>query len=157
MTTKDWIVLVTPIIFNGIIIFTFQKLLSQKIEQTNKRQGIRDDVVKRFWNKLQDLNDTFIRVHIKTMKEPETLSENLETIKENILELIMYYDTNKYDLDKFSNLFEEMETKWNCFVELLREYSNVPLTSKMQEKLGSKLQDVKEANQKLIAKVRENY
>ena len=30
MSTKDWIVLLVPIICNGIIVFAFQKILSKK-------------------------------------------------------------------------------------------------------------------------------
>ena len=33
MSTKDWIVLLVPIICNGIIVFAFQKILSKKIER----------------------------------------------------------------------------------------------------------------------------
>ncbi len=51
MECKDWIILVVPIICNGIIIFVFQKILSKKIERQSKRQDIRDDVLKKFWNK----------------------------------------------------------------------------------------------------------
>ena len=34
MSTKDWIVLLVPIICNGIIVFAFQKILSKKASIT---------------------------------------------------------------------------------------------------------------------------
>ena len=48
MECKDWIILLVPIICNGIIVFVFQKILSRKIERQSKRQDIRDDVLKKF-------------------------------------------------------------------------------------------------------------
>lgn len=161
MTTKDWIILCTPILLNGIIIFVFQKILSeklnQKIDKINKRQDIRDDVVKRFWNKLQDFNDTFIKANNEVMQNPEKLNDNLKALKECLVELIKYYDTNEYDLKQFSDKFQEVNNKWNCFGALLEQYKHSTLTSERRLELGSKLQEVKEANQKLIAEVRKNY
>lgn len=98
---KDYITIGLPIILDGIFIFIAQSLLSKKIERLNKKQDIRDDVIIRFWNKLQDVNDLFIDVNIKAMRNPQTISDSLISIQQSILELIKYYDTNKFDLKCF--------------------------------------------------------
>ena len=61
-----------------------------------KRQDLRNDVIKVFWNKLQELNDAFIQANIETMKTEELerskiVNKNLMIIQEFILELIKYY------------------------------------------------------------------
>ena len=68
MEIKDWILLIVPIVGNGIILYFFQRCLGRKIE---KRQDLRDDVIKVFWNKLQELNNAFIQLNIETMKTEE--------------------------------------------------------------------------------------
>lgn len=157
MEWKDYITIGLPIILDGIFIFIAQSLLSKKIERLNKKQDIRDDVIIRFWNKLQDVNDLFIDVNIKAMRNPQTISNSLISIQQSILELIKYYDTNKFDLKVFSEEFEKLQNKWGEFEVVWKKYSNVTLTQDMQMKLGSKLQAVKEENQNLINEVRKKY
>lgn len=154
MKTKDWIILLTPIIFNGFIVVIFKNWLSGKIAEINRKQDIRNDVIKRFWNKLQDLNDTFIDVNVNTMHDPTTLVSNLALIENTIVELIKYYDSNEFDLNIFSELFNDFQNKWNNFLSLSKQYQGVSLTSYMQKNLGISLQNVKESNQNLIKEVR---
>ena len=81
MSTKDWIVLLVPIICNGIIVFAFQKILSKKIERYNKRQDIRDDILKQFWNKLQELNDTFVQTNIAAMRDSSVAGNSIGILR----------------------------------------------------------------------------
>lgn len=74
-------------------------------------------------------------------------------IQEFILELIKYYDTNQYDLNRFAILFNDLQKRWQDF----QDTCNKKLDDKMKLKLGEKLQLVKEANQKLISEVRDKY
>lgn len=45
MEMKDWILLLVPIVFNGIIITVFQKLL---VDKYLKRRLLKDEIVKTF-------------------------------------------------------------------------------------------------------------
>lgn len=45
METKDWIILIIPVICNGFFIFCFQTFVSYKLKQNEKRQDIIIDVV----------------------------------------------------------------------------------------------------------------
>lgn len=60
METKDWIILLTPIVCNGILIYFFQNILRSKLEHLSKRNSLRDETIQLFWKKLQTLNDIFI-------------------------------------------------------------------------------------------------
>lgn len=157
MMTKDWISLIVPILANGVIIFIFQKIVSRKIDNINKREDLRNDVVKRFWNKLQDINDFFIEMNIEARRQPDSINDNLLRLEVLFLDLIKYYDTNQFDLKIFKESFEDLQTKWNDFSNTWRSYSNIQLTKQMQMELGKKTQAVKDANQKLIDVVRKKY
>lgn len=75
-----------------------------------------------------------------------------------IIEIIKYYDTNKYDLEIYSNEYENWKVSWDKFTETLNEYSNFSyLTQNMKTKLGSELQEVKDKTQDLISIVRKKY
>lgn len=157
MECKDWIGLLVPIICNGILIFVFQKILSRKIERQSKRQDIRDDVLKRFWNKLQELNDTFVQTNIAVMRDPKVAGNSLDIFQSVILDIIQYYDTNEFDLKVFSEEFNDFQRSWMDFENTYKKYVGKQLNHEMQKKLGEMLQLVKEKNQVLISKVRKKY
>ncbi|NLV87193.1 MAG: hypothetical protein GX025_08270 [Clostridiales bacterium] len=52
MENKDWVLLFVPIMFNGILVFVFQKVITNKIDHKKKRYLLRDEVVILFWKKL---------------------------------------------------------------------------------------------------------
>lgn len=157
METKDWIVLIVPIVSNGILLFAFQKLFEKQISKLNKRQDIRNEVFLAFWKKLQDLNDLFIQVNIQSRRDPSIAGKSVSVFGEQVLAITQYYDTNKYDLVKFESSFKKFQNSWNDFLSCWSLYANTPLTSDMQLALGQKLQLVKEANQELIDEVRKKY
>lgn len=157
METKDWILLCLPIIANGIIVFIFQKFITTKLERLNKKSNIRDEVIILFWKKLQKLNEVFIQANIATRSNPDALPTELDKIRESVLEIIQYYDTNKYDLDIYTGEYNCWEESWNKFTSTLTEFSHSVLTPEMQLRLGSELQTVKEKTQDLINIVRRKY
>ncbi len=157
MECKDWIVLLVPIICNGFIVFVFQKILGKKIERQSKRQDIRDDVLKRFWNKLQELNDTFVQTNIAAMRDPNVAGNSLGIFQSVVLDIIQYYDTNEFDLKIFAEEYNDFKSSWTDFENTYRSYVGRQLNHEMQTQLGEKLQLVKEKNQVLISEVRKKY
>lgn len=135
----------------------FEKMLSTSEEHLNKKQDIREVVVEEFWDKLRNLNNTFIKANIDAMNNPNSIENNLINIQKVILELIMYYDTNKFDLNEFCKSFEELQNKWMEFQDCWRRFSGVVLTKEMKEELGYRLQSVKVANEELIFEVRRRF
>lgn len=80
METKDWILLIFPIIANGIMVFVFQKIITIQIEKINKKSSIRDEVIIMFWKKLQHLNEIFIQANTLVINNPDTVAMELEKI-----------------------------------------------------------------------------
>lgn len=157
MGNKDWILLLVPIVCNGLLVFVFQKFISNKIDHTNKRNNLRDEIVILFWKKMQELNDVFIQINDSVRRNPEELNLGLETIKNKVIEIIQYYDKNKYDLCIFEKEYLSWENSWNTFTSTLQKYQNTKLERDSAIELGSQLQSVKDETQDLIATTRNKY
>lgn len=157
MEIKDWILLLLPIMCNGIFIFLFQKILTTKLEHQNKRKNLRDEVYIKFWNKLQGLNDTFIQINIASQQNPEIISNSLAIIQKVVFDIIQFYDTNKYDLEDVSQNYDIFLKSWCDFETTYKKCIGIQLTSTLQFQLGNALQLVKEKNLELIQTVRRKY
>ena len=157
METKDWILLGVPILANGIIVFIFQKFITIKLERLTKKSNIRDEIIILFWKKLQYLNEVMIHANIVIRSNPDMLAIELEKIKEAVIDIIQYYDTNRYDLDIISGKYNDWEASWNKFTSTLKEFSSSELTKEKQQRLGSELQSVKEKTLNLIQATRSKY
>lgn len=156
MTKVDWITMVVPIIFEGLLLFLFQKAIEKKIDRQEKRNELRDKIIVLFWEKLQALNNTMIRANFETHNNTNLLQDNLYKIRDSVFEIIQFYDTNKHDLAIFEKEYIEWNDSWNHFVETLSNNSN-KMTKQVQSKLGNELQEVKNNTCKLIEEVRKKY
>ena len=129
----------------------------EKIERYNKRQDIRDDILKQFWNKLQELNDTFVQTNIAAMRDSSVAGNSIGIFESVILDIVRYYDTNEFDLKVFKKEYNDFNDAWIDFKNTYVSYMGKRLDRKMQNQLGEKLQLVKEKNQTLISEVRKKY
>ena len=114
-------------------------------------------MLKKFWNKLQGLNDTFIQMNIAVMRDSKVVGNWLNICQNVIWDIIQYYDTNEFDLKVFAEEYNDFRNSWIDFENTCRNYAGKRLNCEMQEQLVKKLQMVKEKNQVLISKVRKKY
>lgn len=155
MTKKDWIMMLVPIVANGIIIFFLQKWISQKIDQINKRNSIRDSVYKTFWDQSQAYT-LFITRMIKEAQEDYTsFINNFFRLKDLTDEMIAFYDANKEDLKKVDKEYNDLQSAWNDIDEAV---TTGPRKAAMQEPdFDACLQALKDASGDLTKAVRRNY
>lgn len=157
MTQKDYILLFVPILFNGVLIFIFQNIIKNKLERSNKRNALRDEILLKFFKELQNLNTLFIDVNVKAQNNPESIPTGLKKIVDLILSIIQFYDTNTYDLVEFKNEYEAFNNAWNNFTKTYKELVGKKLTTSDKIRLGSEMQLTKDKLKELINRVRENY
>lgn len=158
----EWLKLCAPniieVILNALILVGFVTVwLNPKIKQMNKKEDIRDEVVKEFWRQLQSFNTNCIEVSINVRENPETVVENMMVLRRTVVDMVIYKDTNKYDLDIFSEPFNDVITKWDYFFNLFQTNLRQLGERQIQIQLETALQSVKDANQNLISKVRDAY
>lgn len=100
--------------------------------------------------KCQELNYVFNQANLAVMKNPSSLNENLVKIKDSLFEVITFYDAFKVSLKSYELQYKRLVNSWDDFVNCIKKYQNYNLTHDMQNELGSKLQKVKEENERLI-------
>lgn len=157
MEIKDWILLLFPIICNGFIVFLFQKMISKKIDRTEKRNALRDETLLLFWRKLQDLNDLFIITNKNVSNGSQNLLKGLEEIRDQVINIVQFYDTNSYDLKIVSEDYTVWEKSWNYFSAALVTNSGKPITRDIQTQLAREFQKVKDNTKMLIEAIRKKY
>ena len=155
MNTKDWILLLTPIVFDGIVFVVLQKIV---IDKYIKHRMLKDEIVKTFLDKLKHLISHMIQSNFDSMTDGDSVNDNVLTMQKEIVDIVKYYHTNIYDLKKFQEEFDRFNECWMCFQTTLNNYARKPvLTEEMKKDLGEKMQNVFDSLNGLIEKVRKKY
>ena len=89
MTTKDWILMLVPIVVNGVLIFAFQKFVQSKLNKSIRVDERKKAIVDRFLSMLMDLDDAVSEVE-KRFCFREDLEDVNERLKVVISELCRY-------------------------------------------------------------------
>jgi len=144
MELKDWILLIVPILFNGIVVLIIQIIFEKKkIKRETKMP-----CYKNFSDLLKKCNNAFIDENINVQKSGKNVNESLKLFQNLIIEIIKYYDSNKLYLCKIECYCNALFNSWYNFEEFTKVVSN-PLTNLNKKELGEKLQEVKDNLNKL--------
>ena len=138
MVTKDWILLIVPIIFNGIFVLIIQLVFENK----KLKRETKMPCYKNFSKLLKNLNETFIQENIDIQIKSRDVNESLKLFGELIIEIVKYYDSNKLYLSKISQYYELFIASWDSFMNATQIVNN-PLTISDKHELGKKIQTVK--------------
>lgn len=148
MVVKDWILLIVPIIFNGVFVLTIQLVFENK----KLKRETKMPCYKEFSKLLKNLNETFIQENIDIQIKSRDVNESLKLFGELIIEIIKYYDSNKLYLSEISRYYELFITSWYDFLNTTKTVKN-PLTVSDKNELGEKNQMVKKDLENLNLKL----
>ena len=154
METKDWIILILPIISNGIILVVFQKLI---VDKYIKHRLLKDEIVKSFMDKLKELLELMIQSNFDSMIDENSENDNIAKMQSKIVDIVKYYYTNNYDLKKFNKEFETFNNNWMIFQKTCNIYALQDFTMEKKMDLGNKMQSVFDSLQELVIVVRKKY
>lgn len=155
MQKKDWILLLVPILFNGIVLVIFQKVV---IDKYLKHRMLKDEIVKTFLDMLKELISHMIQSNFESMVDGESINNNVLIIQKKIVNIVKYYHTNCFDLKKFQDEFDTLNERWMSFQDALNEYASKPeITIQMRKDLGGKMQSFYDSVNVLVEKVRKKY
>lgn len=157
MDIRDWILLLVPIFLNGILWFVYHLFIKRMIERKTKRNDIRDEAVLSFITKLQNFNDTLIRVNVSVSGNPSNLHSGLQQIRESVIEIKIFFDTNKFDLRIIEKEYEAWIETWNNLVGGLQKHQNHMLTKEDQEELGELMQRLKTETESFVITLRKAF
>lgn len=154
METKDWIILILPIISNGIILVIFQKLI---VDKYIKHRLLKDEIVKSFMDKLKELLELMIQSNFDSVIDGDSVNDNIAKMQSKIVDIVKYYYTNNYDLKKFNIKFETFNNNWMIFQKTCNIYALQDFTMEKKMDLGNKMQSVFDSLQELVNVVRKKY
>lgn len=116
MTAKDWILLLTPIVINGVVLYWFQLMISERI----KKNDAKKEVVKNIYEKYLIMTDKALKsyretigflVNAKNETERDVIDFNmaLNLLRYDVRNLQCYYRDYKYVLGDREDLLEMYE------------------------------------------------
>lgn len=59
MESKDWILLIVPVIMNGILIFIMQSFFQMKIQRSNENHSKKRKINEEFWALIRESKNKF--------------------------------------------------------------------------------------------------
>ena len=110
METKDWIVMIVPIVINGICLFAFQMILKRKFNRIEKATEYRQGIQREFLLMLKDFYEKFwvIRNSDKDVScGGADFSESWNAATEKIQNILLYYDAHNAVLIGINTYYEE--------------------------------------------------
>lgn len=122
MTTKDIIIILAPILIEGIIIFLFQLFISRKIDRIDRKTEVKDKVVEDFLNQVIVVSE----LHQNVLHNGVISESNLQILIDEISNLSRKYQANKAILLRCESEFDDYKTAWIRFGELWNNYNNDP-------------------------------
>lgn len=122
MSKKDWIILLIPIISNGVIIFLFQMWMQKKLDKSRIVEERKKEVVNTYFQLLYDTSETVAEVE-KRFRLREEMSEINKEFKSNISRLYRYGLISEYII-KDTDSIEKIRAKSGFCLTLLNEYNS---------------------------------
>ena len=145
MEAKDWILLIIPIIFNGVIVLIIQIIFENK----KLKREVKFPYYQNLSKLLKEVNATFIQENIDVQTKKRDVNETIIFLENSIVEIIKYYDSNQLYLSKIRPEYQLLLHSWGSFINATKMVSN-PLTEIDKMELGVKVQDIKNNLDKLI-------
>lgn len=152
LSKRRWGTLLIPILVSGILIFCFQTFVNENLTNKNREDALQYSVYEEFWNKTRNFNNVIIEANVQTQMKGN-VSDSLISIKEEMTGLVLYYDTNVYDLEVFEKEYYSLTSCWDEFVATL-QIAQDGITENEAKQLGASLEDVKNANLELVDTIR---
>ena len=138
MSLKDWILLLVPIVFNGILVLFIQICFEQK----KMRKEIKMPYYRQFSDLLKKLNNTFVSENFEVQINGKDVVKAIPVFQQYIFEILKYYDSNRLYLKKITTDYVCLINSWADFNKQVKRTKGA-LSEKNRKILGEKLQNVK--------------
>lgn len=130
-------------IINGFLIYIVQLKINSRQEKKTKIENLKVDSIIEFYTNLQSLNKLILKNNDELIRGTINIEEFLNSIRDKVVDLIILYDTNPYDLEVFKEDYEKRYEKWDVINSLVVNYTNKQLDDSMRDNLSKSLQSFK--------------
>ena len=121
MTVKDWIILLVPLVINGVILFVFQQIFLNNQNKSKRRNDYQDKVLEEFLIKLQAFYSTYWSMQL-TIAFDRFGTADWEPVwnkaTEQIQELVLYFRAHPASLKKLQIKFDRCVNHWQMMIDL---------------------------------------
>ena len=131
MELKDWLLLFSPIIFDGFLIWIFQYIIEKRIEQKVTFRTLREEIFKTYLDKITQsisaCHNLYAAQAEATVDNNESLNNldiALNNLKSCIRELYYYFDTYKIVLSTNESVTSKHTVLKNRFEEWVLNWDN---------------------------------
>ena len=128
---------------NGFLIYIVQLKINSRQEIKTKIENLKVDSIIEFYTNLQSLNKLILKNNDELIRGTINIEEFLNSIRDKVVDLIILYDTNPYDLEIFKEDYEKRYEKWDVINTLVVNYTNKQLDDSMRDNLSKSLQSFK--------------
>ncbi len=122
MELKDWMLLFIPILFNGILIWGFQFKLKYDFERKETYRKLQEQIFNTYVEKISKSIESNRKVisAVVNKEEDDCLKENIYDLRDDIQNLIYYYEMYVVILstnDNVVNEYKKLKTKSQEWME----------------------------------------
>ncbi|MBE6816018.1 MAG: hypothetical protein E7522_11300 [Ruminococcaceae bacterium] len=107
METKDWIIMLVPILINGVFLFVFQQVMTQKIKKTEKKTDYRQGVLTEFLSLMQSVYDNIKNIAWALKPNSDDFAEHWNSFVLQIQNINSFYNTHKPTLSSLEKPYEK--------------------------------------------------
>lgn len=150
-TIKDWIIMLVPVILEGIVFFIFQAYFNKKLRSFEKKIKIKEDVIHTFLGKIMRIQLEYQYI----FNSKKLISENeIQPFLDILNDLRVYYLANERDLNKFKLEFEDFYNTWVDFVGFWNNHNKKDIDDVFRRRIHHQLKVCEINANALIDKIR---
>ncbi len=119
MEIKDWVLLLIPILFNGIIIYFIQAYFQRKLKQDEHKHEIKRKINNKFFSLLLEVKNNFRRLGYLLQENPnytKLFEEYLSEFNQSIRKSLDYYGDYKLYLNDFSSEIVTLDSTFEEYI-----------------------------------------
>ena len=111
MTPKDILIILLPILVEGIVIFMFQLYISRKVDRLDKKIEVKNKIIEEYLFEVRDVCE----LHQKVLHNGVISEAELQTLIDQIGDLYKKYEANKAVLEPCGQAITDYKNAWLRF------------------------------------------
>ncbi len=135
MEYKDWILLLIPILANGIVIYFIQLYFQEKLKKREHKNEVKERINQEFFTLLLAVKRNF-RVFNNCITDElgntKRFKETLSCLNQSIRELLDFYVDYKVFLCTYASNLDQLDAVFNDYVKMGRSISSFSDEDKKQ-------------------------
>lgn len=158
MEIKDWVLLLLPILFNGIIIYFIQAYFQTKLKRDEHKHEIKRKISSEFFSLLLEVKNNFRRLGYHLQEKPndtELFEVYLSEFNHSIRKSLDYYGDYKLYLNDFSSEIMTLNSTFEEYISygLMHQQLDNGSRKKLQDYINKLFQLICRASDRYLGNI----